>query len=279
MSHSVPCAYGWRRKQGNGRSSPAGPNANWSKRRDPPLLRQLNQTSRAREYLTADEVERMILAARQVGGRVASLDALLIVMAYRHSLRASELTALRWDQVDLKAGTLQVARLKHGSPSTHPLRGPELRALRAWKRAQGGAMPYIFSSLRGALMTRRTVHHVVAEAGKAAGIDFPVHPHMRRHATGYYLADAGQDTRAIQLYLRHRNIQHSVKYTELAADRFKDFWRDDYPCSNVIVETQTSALQGRSGCRLLPSRPSESRQRRENMSVIRPLLLQLATAL
>jgi integrase len=76
--------------------------------------------------------------------------------AYRHGLRASELIALRWDQIDLKAGTLHVARLKHGSPSTHPLRRPELRALRAWKRAQGDATPYVFTSLLGGPMTRRT---------------------------------------------------------------------------------------------------------------------------
>jgi integrase len=199
---------------------------NWAKQPNLPPVRQRNQTCRAREYLTPDEVERMILAVRQVGGRVADRDALAIMTAYRHGLRASELIALRWDLVDLKAGTLHVARLKHGSPSTHPLRGPELRALRAWKRAQGDATPYIFTSLRSAPMTRRTVHHIVAEAGKAAGIEFPVHPHMLRHATGYYLANAGQDTRAIQLYLGHKNIVHTVRYTELAADRFKDFWRD-----------------------------------------------------
>jgi type 1 fimbriae regulatory protein FimB/type 1 fimbriae regulatory protein FimE len=75
-------------------------------------------------------------------------------------------------------------------------------------------------------MTRRTVHYVVAETAKAAGIEFPVHPHMLRHATGFYLANAGQDTRAIQLYLGHKNIQHTVRYTELAAGRFKDFWKD-----------------------------------------------------
>ncbi len=147
-------------------------------------------------------------------------------MAYRHGFRASELIALRWDQIDLKAGTLLVARLKHGSPSTHPLRGPELRALRAWKREQGEATPYVFTSLRGGPMTRRTVHHIVSEAGKAAGIEFPVHPHMLRHATGFYLANAGQDTRAIQLYLGHKNIQHTVRSTELSAGRFKDFWKD-----------------------------------------------------
>jgi site-specific recombinase XerD len=65
--------------------------------------------------------------------------------------------------------------------------------------------------VRGGLMTWRTVHYVVAEAGKAAGIGFQVHPHMLRHGTGFYLANAGQDTRAIQLYLGHKNIQHAVR--------------------------------------------------------------------
>jgi integrase len=115
-----------------------------------PPIRRPNQASRAREYLTPDEVERMIAAARRASGRLAERDALLIMMAYRHGLRASELIALRWDQIDLKAGTLNVARLKHGSPSTHPLRGPELRALRAWKREQCEATHYVFTSLRAA---------------------------------------------------------------------------------------------------------------------------------
>jgi len=95
-----------------------------------------------------------------------------------------------------------------------------------WKREQSDATPYVFRSLRGGPMTRRTVHHVVAEAAKGAGIEFPVHPHMLRHATGFYLANAGQDTRAIQLYVGHKNIQHTVRYTELAAGRFKEFWKD-----------------------------------------------------
>ena len=148
------------------------------------------------------------------------------MMAYRHGLRASELAGLRWDQIDLKAGALHVARRKNGSPSTHPLRGPELRALRSWKRQQDEMTPYVFTSLRGGPLTVRTIHFVVAAAGKAAGIDFPVHPHMLRHATGFYLANAGQDTRAIQLYLGHKNIQHTVRYTELSPLRFKDFWKD-----------------------------------------------------
>src|SRR5205823_14588710 len=87
----------------------------WAKRENLPPVRQPNQASRTREYLTPDEVERMIVAARRIDGRLAERDALLIMMAYRHGLRASELIALRWDQIDLKAGTVHVSRLKHGS--------------------------------------------------------------------------------------------------------------------------------------------------------------------
>ena len=97
----------------------------WAKRRNLPPIRQPNQATRTREHLTPDEVQRMMATARRVGGRWPTRR-LLLMMAYRHGLRASELIALRWDQFDLKAGTLHVARLKNGSPSTHPLRGPEL---------------------------------------------------------------------------------------------------------------------------------------------------------
>src|SRR4051812_10564840 len=91
--------------------------------------RRRNADVRSREYLTPDEVEQLLAAARGVG-RHGHRDATLILIAYRHGLRVSELVSLRWDQIDLKAGTLHVNRLKNGSPSVHPVRGPELRALR-----------------------------------------------------------------------------------------------------------------------------------------------------
>jgi type 1 fimbriae regulatory protein FimB/type 1 fimbriae regulatory protein FimE len=75
-------------------------------------------------------------------------------------------------------------------------------------------------------MTTENVRTIVARAGRLAGLTFPVHPHMLRHACGYKLANDGHDTRAIQHYLGHRNIMHTVRYTELASDRFKNFWDD-----------------------------------------------------
>ena len=190
-----------------------------------PPKRVSNAERRGREHLTPREVDALMEAARRIG-RHGHRDATLIMMAYRHALRVSELVALRWDQVDLEAGLLHVRRRKNGVPSTHPLRGPELRALRDLGRRYPGSAGYLFVSERRGPLTTSTVRKMIARAGDLSSIEFPVHPHMLRHATGFYLAGQGHDTRAIQHYMGHRNIQHTVRYTELAPDRFKAFWGD-----------------------------------------------------
>jgi type 1 fimbriae regulatory protein FimB/type 1 fimbriae regulatory protein FimE len=163
-------------------------------------------------------VDKLTNAASHVG-RYGHRDATLILLAYRHGLRVSELVAMRWDQIDLEQGLLHVSRVKNGVPSTHPLRGPEIRALRRLRREYPIA-PYVFTTERRGAMTASSVRKIVTRAGEQANLGFPVHPHMLRHACGFKLANEGHDTRAIQLYLGHRNIQHTVRYTELAADRF-----------------------------------------------------------
>jgi integrase len=183
-----------------------------------------NQAVRSREYLTEAEVEKLMKAARNTG-RHGHRDATLILMAYRHALRVSELVALRWEQIDLSRGLLHVVRRKHGVDCSHPLRGPELRALRQLQRDYPET-PYVFVTERKGPLTPSTVRKLVARAGENAGIAFPVHPHMLRHGCGFKLANDGHDTRAIQHYMGHRNIQHTVRYTELAADRFNNFWKD-----------------------------------------------------
>lgn len=189
-----------------------------------PPMRVPNRDRRSREHLTPGEVEKLIAAAGRLG-RHGQRDATLILLAYRHGLRVSELVALRWDQLDLRLGHLHVARLKNGVASTHPVGGPELRALRRLQRDYSSS-PYVFTTERGGPLTDSAVRKIVARAGEKAKLGFPVHPHMLRHATGYKLANDGHDTRAIQHYLGHRNIQHTVRYTEMAPDRFKGFWKD-----------------------------------------------------
>ena len=189
-----------------------------------PPHRVTNLQRRSREHLTSAEVERLIAASAKVG-RHGSRDGTLILLAFRHGLRVGELVALRWDQVDLQRGTLHVNRKKNGEAATHPLSGRELRALRQLNRAYPES-PFLFVTERGGPITEATVRKMIARAGQKAGIGFPVHPHMLRHATGFYLANNGVDTRTIQAYLGHRNIMHTVRYTQLAPDRFRTLWRD-----------------------------------------------------
>jgi len=147
----------------------------------------------------------------------------MILIAYRHGLRASEICDLRWEQFDFTSATLHVRRVKNGKPSTHPLRGDELRALRKLER-DAEALPFAFVSERGAPFTTDSFNWMVKRAGKKAGLPLQVHAHMLRHACGYKLAADGQDTRSIQDYLGHRNIQHTVRYTELSPERFRRFF-------------------------------------------------------
>jgi type 1 fimbriae regulatory protein FimE len=188
----------------------------------PPIKRK-NIEKRSREYLTPSEVKLLIETARSIG-RYGARDSLLILMAYRHAFRVGEIVDLKWDQVDLDNAKLHVNRLKNGDPSVHYLEGDELRALRKLRRQHESA--FVFCSERDGPLTTNAVHKLISRTGLAAGIEFPVHPHMLRHAKGYQLASKGVDTRAIQAYFGHKNIQHTVTYTKLDSSRFKGFGKD-----------------------------------------------------
>ncbi|MBU6455457.1 MAG: tyrosine-type recombinase/integrase [Cyanobacteria bacterium REEB67] len=190
------------------------------------MSKQADQTpfsgkSEQRNYLLDSEVKSLIDAAKRTG-RYGQRDGLMVLMAYRHGLRASELVSLRWDQVMLDKGLIHVERVKNGDDSKQPLSGEEIRALRALKRDQGDSA-FVFCTERKGPMEVSGFNKLVKRAGVVAGIDLDVHPHMLRHACGHKLAAAGQDTRAIQGYLGHKNIKNTVIYTNLAENRFRDF--------------------------------------------------------
>jgi type 1 fimbriae regulatory protein FimB/type 1 fimbriae regulatory protein FimE len=185
-------------------------------------LRRPNAELRTREYLTPAEVNRLIKAARH--GRYSHRDATLILVTYRHGLRAIEVADLEWSQVEWGRGAaLHVRRAKNGKPAVHPIRGDELRMLRELQRTTQGA--FVFQTERGGPFTADAVNRLVKRIGERAGFPFQVHAHMLRHACGYAMANAGHDTRLIQDWLGHRAIQHTARYTELSPIRFKDVWR------------------------------------------------------
>jgi integrase len=172
----------------------------------------VNSSVRTRQYLTAAEIERLMAAARK-SSRYGHRDATMILIGYRHGLRASELCDLQWSQIELATGRLHVRRAKNGSPSVHPMQGDEIRALRRLQREQG-LSSHVFMTERDGRMTPKAFHALFGRIGERAKMPFPVHPH-----------NAGHDTRALQAWLGHKNIQHTVRYTEVAPDRFKNFWR------------------------------------------------------
>lgn len=190
----------------------------------PPPQKPRNRDVRSREHLTEPEVRRIIQAAAGLG-RHGHRDSTMILVAFRHGLRVSELVALRRDQLQLDSGTMHVNRRKRGKPSTQPIDGAEIRALRKLFRESPDS-PFVFTTERGGPLTDGTFRKIVQRAGQVAGLGCFTHPHQLRHATGYALADRGLDTRSIQDFLGHRNIQHTVRYTELAPERFRSIWDD-----------------------------------------------------
>jgi integrase len=186
--------------------------------------RRPNAELRPREYLTEREIERLIEVARK-HGRHGHRDATAILIAYRHGLRATELCDLEWSQVELDTGRIHIRRSKNGVNSTHPLTGKEIRALRQLRR-ENLQSRYVFNTERGGPVTRAWFLKLLNRLSVLANLPFQAHPHMLRHACGFKLANDGVDTRALQHYLGHKNIQHTVRYTELRSDRFNGLWKD-----------------------------------------------------
>lgn len=179
-----------------------------------------------RKHLTQIEVERLMAATK--GSRNEARDRCLLLLMFRHGLRVSEACGLMLSQVDTDSRVLHVSRLKKGLSTTHPLRADELRAIKAWMVQRARMAPdtdVFFVSERRQPLNRRTAWAAIRRYGEQAGLPLDAHPHMLRHACGYALADQGADTRLIQDYLGHRNIQHTVRYTATNPARFERLWR------------------------------------------------------
>jgi type 1 fimbriae regulatory protein FimB len=184
------------------------------------------RTRAGRDYLTGLEVGKLIAATR--GTRNQARDRCLLLLMFRHGLRVSEACRLKLDQVNTQSRVLHVVRLKRGLSTTQPLRGDELKAIGAWLKERARMEPKgktFFVSEQRRPLHRSTVNFLLDACSKAAALPFSVHRHMLRHGCGFALADQGADTRLIQDYLGHRNIQHTMRYTAANPARFEKLWR------------------------------------------------------
>jgi type 1 fimbriae regulatory protein FimB len=186
----------------------------------------LDKTMSNRKHLVVAEVEKLLATTK--GARHEARDKCLLLLMFRHGLRVSEACGMVLSQVDIESRMLHVKRLKDGLSTTHPVRSDELRAIKDWladRTRMKSDTAAFFLSERHRPLSRKTVWVMIRAYGKKAGLPLPVHPHMLRHACGFALADQGADTRLIQDYLGHRNIQHTVRYTATNPARFARLWR------------------------------------------------------
>lgn len=183
--------------------------------------RKKNKEYRSREFLTLEEVEALLEVA-QSGRKFQARNYALVLIMFRHGLRAQEASNLRWDAILWGERKISINRCKNGLDGVHPLKDDELKVLQELK-AQSESQ-FIFSSERGKQLTAPAIAQVINRLGDAANLGFKVHPHQLRHACGYYMANKGYTTRDIQAYLGHRNIQNTEKYTALSSARFNDIW-------------------------------------------------------
>ena len=180
-----------------------------------------NADYRQREYLTESEIDSLLTAAGTSRNPVR--DRSLILTAFRHALRVSELVDLRWQQIDLDAAAVHIRRAKNGTPGIHGLQGDELRLLRTLRREHPHA-DFVFLSERKAPLSVDGAQKLIERLGVAAGLPFSIHAHMLRHAAGYALAARGIDTRTLQTFMGHRSISNTVIYTAVADKRIRNIW-------------------------------------------------------
>lgn len=183
-----------------------------------------------RKYLTAHEVDQLLTGAEK--SRNPERNYCMILMAYRHGFRISELLSVTLSDIDMHSGIIFIRRLKNGFSVAHPCTDEEYDCLKTWLKIrshmpEGMHTDNVFISSSGRKISRTQAWKIIKQCGEDGGVPFHVHPHMLRHSCGYHLADMGTDTRLIQDYLGHRNIRHTVLYTKSNYKRFASLWGAD----------------------------------------------------
>ena len=184
-----------------------------------------SRAKRSREYLTAEEIDKLLLAAK-TASRNPVRDYCALLLMFRHGLRVSELCSIKLADIDVKHKTFHVNRLKDCDSGPHEFYNGESQAVKAWLLERAKMNPRegvdtLFISERRKPLSRVTVWHMIGQIAAAAGLEhLDIHPHMLRHSCGYALVNKGTDIRIIQGYLGHRSISSTVRYTALDSRRF-----------------------------------------------------------
>ena len=182
--------------------------------------------TKIRKYITPKEFDILYktISTHKSFAPTRQRDKVIVLLSYRHGLRASEAASLKWTDLNLNDHRIHVYRLKNGKPSTHPLQNDEVIQLSKLKREYKDknclGSPLFLTSRYHLPITRATLTRLYDKFNKLALLETKISPHTLRHSCGYYLINQGHSTRVIQDYLGHRNIQNTEAYTELAVGKF-----------------------------------------------------------
>ena len=172
-------------------------------------------------YLTETEINTFLKSINKVFKRTSLRNHLIVLLLYRHGFRVSELCSLRWSDINLQSGRLNVTRLKGSKSGYHPMQADSIRMLKRYKKTKYGSFEYVFCTSQGVPIDRYTVNSMLHRVCRYLGWDL-IYPHIFRHSCGYHLANQGLDTRLIQDYLGHSDIQSTVIYTKTNPNRYKE---------------------------------------------------------
>jgi site-specific recombinase XerD len=175
-----------------------------------------------RDYLRADELERLLRAAKKT--RNAERDYAICLLAFRHALRVTELCRLKLSDVNVELGEIFIRRCKGSVSGSHPIFNGEGQALRTWLAVRArmnvpGEIDTLFVSEQRKPLSRVSVWYLIKGLALAAGLE-GIHPHSLRHSTGYHLTNQGRDLRLIQSFMGHAAISSTIRYTAVDAQRF-----------------------------------------------------------
>jgi type 1 fimbriae regulatory protein FimB len=180
---------------------------------------------RRREYLTGDEIDKLLIASKN-SSRNPVRDYCMLLLMFRHGLRVSELCSIKLSDINVETKEFHVTRLKGCDGGPHELYNGESPAIKAWLAERARMNPpedcdTLFISERRKPLSRSTVWLMIGQVAREAGLEhLEIHPHMLRHSCGYALVNKGTDIRIIQGYLGHRSISSTVCYTNLDRKRF-----------------------------------------------------------
>lgn len=188
------------------------------------VYRKKNSELRPREHLYENEVDRIVDACKE--SKDVDRNKALILVTYRHALRASEAVRLVWDDVCFENRTIQIHRTKGSRSGEHHISEREIRYLKKLKKHCPRGCSYLFYSREGGSLTVSAFQKLFAKLGVICGIPFKIHPHMLRHAWGYKAINSNIDLRHMQVQMGHKNIANTAMYASVQNLKFEGLFKD-----------------------------------------------------